>query len=65
MLIIDLCLCCLDQLLELGNLVFKKLGCVLNGGLLNLKGLGELECRLKLAGECFEAVDDVLWNVGS
>ena len=64
-LVVDLCLCHLDQLLELGNLVFGKLNRVLSRGLLSLKGSGELECRFKLAGEGFEAVDDVVWNLRS
>ena len=64
-LIVDHCLCRMDQLLELGNIVFEKLNRIPNRGLLSLKGPGELECRLKLAGEGFEAADDVFWDVGS
>lgn len=51
MLIIDLCLCCLDQLLKLSNLELEELNCVLCRSLLSLKGLGELQHRLKLAGK--------------
>ena len=64
MLIVDLRLCRLDQLLELDNLVFEELDCILSGGLLSLKELGELERRLELTGEGFEVANDVLWNVG-
>jgi len=52
-------------LLKLSDLEFKKLDRVLSGGLLSLKGSGELERRLKLAGEGLEMVDDVLWDLGS
>ena len=63
-LIVDLCLGCLNQLLKLGNLEFKKLDRVLSGSLLSLKGSGELERRFKLTGEGFEAMNNVLWDVG-
>lgn len=39
-----------NQLLELGNLKFKKLDRVLSAGLLRLKGLEEFECRLEFQG---------------
>ena len=39
--------------------------CNLSGGLLSLKGTGELEGELKLIGESFEMVDDVLLALGS
>ena len=45
------------------DLEFKKLDCILYGGLLGLEGLGKLECRFKLVGECFKAVDNVFWDV--
>jgi hypothetical protein len=51
--------------LELSNLVFEKVNRVLSGSSLSLKGPGELERRLKLAGEGFEAADNVVWDVGS
>ena len=63
-LIINLRLHRLDKLLKFGNLEFKKLNCVLSGDLLSLKGSRELERRLELAGEGFEAMDDILWDVG-
>ena len=53
----------LDQLLELSNPDFQKLNRVLGGDLLSLEGSRKLECRLELAGEGFEAVNDVLWDV--
>jgi len=64
-LIADLRLSCLDQFLELGNLEFKKLDRVLSGDLLSLKGSGELESGLELAGKSFKAVHDILWDVRS
>jgi hypothetical protein len=63
-LIVNLRLCRLDQLLKLSNLEFEKLDRVLSGDLLSLKGSGELERRLELAGERLETVDNVLWDVG-
>ena len=54
----------LDKLLKFGNLEFEKLNCVLSGDLLSLKGSRELKRRLELAGEGFEVMDDVLWDVG-
>ena len=51
MLVVNLRLCRLDRLLKLGDLEFEKLDRVLSGGLLSLKGSGELERRLELAGE--------------
>ena len=63
MLIVNLCLCRLEQLLELGNLVLEKLRHILSRGLLNLKGLGELEHVPKFAGEGSKMVHDVLWDV--
>ena len=39
--------------------------CNLSGGLLSLKGTGELEGELKLIGESFKMVDDVLLALGS
>jgi hypothetical protein len=37
----------------------------LSGGLLSLKGSGELKCRLKPGGGGVKAVDDVFWDMGS
>jgi len=51
--------------LKLGDLKLEKLDHILSRALLSLKGSGELECRFKLTGEGFGAVDDVLWDVGS
>ena len=65
MLIINFGLCRLDQLLEFSNLEFQKLNRALGGDLLSLESSGEFERRLELAGEGFEAVNDVLWDVRS
>ena len=64
MLIVNLCLCCLDQLLEPSDFGLKELDCILRGSLLNLKGSGELECRSKLTGGGFKVMNNVLWDVG-
>ena len=45
--------------------MFERLNRVLSGGLLSLKGPGELERRLELAGEGFEVADDVVGDLGS
>ena len=51
--------------MKLGDLEFEKVYCILSGGLLSLKGMGELKGGLTLTGEGFETVDDVLQDLGS
>ena len=63
-LMVNLWPCCLNQLLKLSDLVLKKLDYILSGSLLSLKVLGVLECRFKLTGGGFEALDIILWDVG-
>jgi hypothetical protein len=41
------------------------MNCVLSVNLLSLERSRELERGLELAREGFEAVDDILWDVGS
>ena len=57
MLIIVLHLCYLSQLLKLGDLEFRKPDHIPSGNLVSPKGPGEL------TEECFEAMDDVLWDM--
>lgn len=62
--IVNLCPCCLSQFLELCDLEFEKMDCILSGSLF-LKGLGKVEGGQELVGEGFEEMDDVVWGVGS
>ena len=51
----------LQSLLPFTDHICQGFSLVLSGG---LKGSRELERRLELAGEGFEVMDDVLWDVG-
>jgi len=66
MLIVDLCLCNLNQLLKLSDLEFEKVDHIPTGVLLSLKGDGKLERRLKPTGKSFKMVVmfSGIWDLG-